>query len=298
MIKDKKKRIPNRVIETKKADYALRGNPSEISITWLGHSTVYFEINGLRILTDPVLSGWASPYPYIGPKSFDYSNNYLAEDLPEIDIVLLSHDHYDHLDYKTMKAIDHKVKQYIMPLGVGAHLESWKIETRKISEFDWWEEITISDITFTACPTRHFSGRGIFDRFKTLWAAWSIKYNHQHVLFGGDSGYYSGFQEIPKRLGAFDLVMLENAAYHKFWYEIHMMPEETYQAFLDLNANYIMPIHWAKFDLSLHPWQEPIERLFNAASKDGKTDKIICPSPGERFILNKEFPKDLWWRAY
>jgi L-ascorbate metabolism protein UlaG (beta-lactamase superfamily) len=287
-------RVPNQPIPSVPLDIAglEAGNP-EFRAVWLGHSTMLVVIDGVVILTDPVFSEQASPLPF-GAKAFDYIEPYSLEDLPPVDIVLISHDHYDHLDYKTIVALKDQVPQFVVPLGVGAHLERWGVAPEKIVEADWWVSHSHGSLNLTATPARHFSGRGLTDRMETLWASWVIEGSSAKVFYGGDSGYWDGFLEIGERFGPFDLVMLECGAYNKAWPTVHMMPEETAQAASDLGAMALLLIHWAKFNLSLHSWTEPIERL---SATDLGDIRLHNPRPGQRIGLSEDIVSDLWWKT-
>lgn len=237
----------------------LSSTDSSFSITWLGHSSVLINLANKIILTDPVFSKYASPVPFTN-KSFKFSNNITAEDLPDIDYLLISHDHYDHLDMKTIQDLDVKVKVYYVPLGVDAHLISWGVSPNKIVVADWWDEFKVDgNILFAATPARHFSGRGL-DRNSTLWCSWVIKSDEGDIYFGADSGYGSHFKAIGDKYGPFNLTMIECGQYNKNWPNIHAMPEQSVQANIDLQGEKMMAIHWSKFQLSLHSWTEPIER--------------------------------------
>lgn len=269
-------------------------NPEAMTITWLGHSTVLIEMDGVTILTDPIFSGKASPIPFMGPKAFPGTSVLPVDEIPPVDIVLISHDHYDHLDHETIVVLKDKVKTFIMPLGVGAHLEKWGVSPDQIIERDWWETVEKNNLVFTAAPARHFSGRGLTTRNTTLWCAWAIKGRQHNIFFGGDSGYFDGFKTIGKKLGPFDLAMLECGAYSEYWPDVHMLPEETAQAALDVQGRVLMPIHWAKFNLSLHSWTEPVERLSAKAEELGVP--LTTPMIGERFVVGEVLVSDVWWR--
>jgi L-ascorbate metabolism protein UlaG (beta-lactamase superfamily) len=232
---------------------------SSFKITWFGHSSVLINMGGKVILTDPVFNTYASPIPYFN-KSFKYSNPIIASDLPDVDYLLISHDHYDHLDRKTIQDLDEKVKMYYVPLGVDAHLKRWGVNSEKIVVADWWDEFKIDEnLIFASTPARHFSGRG-FNRNSTLWCSWVIKSNEGSVYFGADSGYGKHFKMIGEKYGPFDLTMIECGQYNENWANIHAMPEQSVQAHIDLKGEKMMTIHWSKFQLSLHSWTEPIER--------------------------------------
>lgn len=248
------------------------------NLTWFGHSSVLLNIDNQNILIDPVFSSYASPVPGTN-KSFNYSNNYSADEMPEIDILVISHDHYDHLDKSTIEDIDSKVTQYIVPLGVKAHLTRWGIDGNKITEADWWDEIIINEkLMLAATPARHFSGRGIV-RNNTLWCSWVISSDKGNVFFGGDSGYGSHFKTIGEKYGPFDLTMIECGQYNKRWKSIHAMPEESVQANIDLQGKLMLPIHNSKFQLALHSWTDPIERARKASKELGVN--LLEPVIGE-----------------
>ncbi|MFA9391428.1 MAG: MBL fold metallo-hydrolase [Prolixibacteraceae bacterium] len=261
-------------------------------ITWLGHSTLLIRMNNLTIITDPVFSQRASLFQNLGPKKFDYSHEYTLEELPEIDVVVISHDHYDHLDYEAIRYLRSRVKKFITPLGVGAHLEHWGVDSAKIEEYDWWESANIAGVKFTATPGRHFTGRLFADRFKTLWCGWAIVAGNEKLYFSGDSGYFDGFKVIGERLGPFDFSFVECGQYSKYWPYIHMMPEESVQAALDVKSKRAMPIHWGKFKLSIHTWFEPPTRFIKEADEKGL--EVATPKIGQTFTLD-EFPVEEWW---
>ncbi|MBF0377618.1 MAG: MBL fold metallo-hydrolase [Desulfamplus sp.] len=270
-----------------------------LRVTWFGHSTCLIEIDGKVIITDPMFSDRASPLSFIGPKRFTTDVDFQIQDLPKIDIVVISHDHYDHLDYDTIRYLRDKSEQFYVPLGVKQYLESWGVSPEKVVELDWWEENSYNGLRFAATPTRHFSGRGL-RRDRTLWASWVIIGTKQRLYFGGDSGYFDGFKKIGEKYGPFDLTMLESGAYNNAWADIHMMPEETVQAHLDLDGEILLPIHWGKFNLSLHPWREPIERLLAEAKIKGV--RAITPIQGEAIVLSEQYETETaqyvvnrWW---
>lgn len=285
----KKDKNPSKPLPSKKFN---KINVKDNSYTWLGHSTILIKTENITIITDPLFNR-ASPIPIFG-KPFKIENPISIEDLPEIDVVIISHDHYDHLDHKAIKELNSKVKMFFVPLGVKAHLQSWGIDENKIIEKDWYEDLDYNEIKFTLTPTRHFSGRGITNRDSTLWGSWVIKSKSQTIYFGGDSGYSKEFKKIGKNYGPFDIVFLENGAYNDAWSQIHMKPEETVQASIDLKAKVLFPIHWSKFDLSLHPWDEPIIRL----TKEAEIQNVTTATPliGETFTL-KKLPQTKWWES-
>ncbi len=266
-------------------------NSAQPVITWFGHSSYLIKINNKTILVDPVFSGNAAPVSFM-IKAFKGTDVYSVEDLPPIDILLLTHDHYDHLDHKTVKKLNTKVKKIACSLGLGSHLEHWGISKNKITELDWWETFNDGDITLTSAPTRHFTGRGI-KRGQTLWASFVLNTPNYNLFLGGDSGYDKHFKEIGEKFGPFDIAILESGQYNKLWPNIHMMPEETVQASIDLKAKVLLPVHWAKFSLAMHPWNEPIERIVKKANE--LKVKITTPMIGEPVVLGTSLPDKTWW---
>jgi len=271
-------------------------DPDNFSFTWFGHSSILLKIDGKTLLIDPVFSDRASMFSFMGPKRFPYSNYMNVDLLPEVDAVLISHDHYDHLDYETMLKLKDKVDRFYVPLSVGAHLEKWGIPSQNIVELNWWDSTDFDSIALVFTPSRHFSGRGLNNRFSTLWGAWVIQGSKEKIFFGGDSGYFPGFKKIGEKYGPFDLAFLECGAYNENWSEIHMMPEEAVQASKDLKSKLLMPIHWGKFNLALHPWKEPIQR----AIKKGEelNVNIITPEIGEMVTLDDQLMTTHWWTNY
>jgi L-ascorbate metabolism protein UlaG (beta-lactamase superfamily) len=260
-------------------------------ITWFGHSAALLEMEGKRILLDPMFGPTASPVSFFG-KRFDYTSPIDMDQFTNIDALVISHDHYDHLDYGSVLKLNPEVKHFFVPLGVGAHLERWGVDSAKITELDWWESAEVDGITYTPAPARHFSGRGISDRNKTLWASWMVKGKHTNIYFSGDSGYGPHFKEIGQRFGPFNLAMMECGQYNEKWKAIHMMPEQTMQAFLDVQGEVLMPIHWGAFDLSVHPWTESVERLNRANSTSAF---IATPAIGTRYPVDAHPPTTAWW---
>ncbi|MCG8308130.1 MAG: MBL fold metallo-hydrolase [Cytophagales bacterium] len=261
-------------------------------ITWYGHSAISVKMDGKHILLDPMFGDAASPVSFMA-KRFKYAKPIDVELLPKIDAVILSHDHYDHLDYTSIMKLKDRVNHYYTPLGVGSHLKEWGIGKEKITELDWWESSNIDNIEITAAPARHFSGRGLTDRNKTQWASWVLRGNHEKIYFSGDSGYGPHFKEIGEKHGPFDFAMMECGQYNEKWEEIHMLPEQTVRATMDVQSASMMPIHWSAFNLSLHTWTDPVERAVKAAQSNGI--KIITPGIGERFSPGKYSDKDTYW---
>ncbi len=264
------------------------------TIVWFGHSSYLIKYKGTSVLVDPVFSGHASPVSFIN-KAFAGADAYHANEMPGIDMLIITHDHYDHLDYETIGKLASKFKHIYTSLGVGAHLERWGIEASKITEFDWWQSETISaDITLTATPARHFSGRA-FARGKALWSSFVLQIGDAKFFIGGDSGYDDQFKAIGEKFGPFDIALLECGQYDKDWPYIHMFPEQTAQATEDLKAKVLLPVHWAKFVMSLHAWDEPITRLSKAAPFHPFT--LTTPHIGEPVVLGTDLPHSAWWQS-
>ena len=265
----------------------------EVSITWLGHSTIFIRSNDVTLITDPVFGDHGAGPLSLGPRPFAYENTYSIEQLPEIDYVFISHDHYDHLDMKTAKYL--KNSQFFVPLGVKSHLLVWGIDEDNIQEFDWYDEVEISsDLNAVMTPARHFSGRGIFNGDSTLWASWVLNLHDENIYFSGDTGYMEEFAEIGERYGPFDIAFLESGQYNIAWKEIHMMPDEVVKAGLDLKADVILPIHNSKYELALHRWDEPLEKVSTIGFENNLT--VATPLIGQNFVLGDPVPMDAWWR--
>lgn len=258
----------------------------------LGHSSVLMRIDSNWILTDPVFSERASPIQWAGPKRF-HPAPITANSLPYIDIVIISHDHYDHLDKATIKAIDEKVGVFVTPLKVGDRLQNWGISREKIIQLDWWQSVSLNNIEFVSTPSQHFSGRGLLDRNQTLWSSWVILGSKHRIFFSGDSGYFSGFKSIGERYGPFDFTLMEAGAYNSLWSDIHMTPEESVQAHIDLQGKFMIPIHNGTFDLSMHPWYEPLERISAITANRGV--QLVTPAFGEQVVLDAPSLKNRWW---
>lgn len=290
------KREPSSELAIKLIDPKIFNQPVKngVRITWLGHSAILIEMEGYRILTDPVFSERASPFQWIGPKRF-HPVPVTAQDLPELDVIVISHDHYDHLDYHTIKKLAQKTKKFIVPLGVGVHLLKWGISANKIIERDWWQEAKVYDnLKFVATPAQHFSGRSLFDRNTTLWSSWVIKSDKHSIYFSGDTGMFGEFKTIGKRYGPFDYTLLHVGAYSNNWPDVHMTPEEAVQAHIQLKGKVFVPIHWGTFSLAFHDWNEPPERLFKAATMEKL--KFVIPMAGQH-ISNSSLPAVTpWWR--
>ena len=271
---------------TKKVSSGLR-------VTWLGHSTVLLELDGLKVLTDPVFGARASPLSFAGPKRFHPVPATLDE-LPELDAVLLSHDHYDHLCRPTMEALAKKSMPIITALGVGAHLVAMGVDPKRITELDWDESVEVKGLRFTATPSQHFSGRGVHDRNSTLWASWVIQTANRKVFFSGDTGLTEQFKDIGAKYGPFELVMLEVGAWHPSWGTIHLGPENALKAFQMLGGGTLLPVHWGTFNLAMHAWDEPAETLVKLATEQKL--RVITPKLGLVFEPSQLESAAPWWR--
>lgn len=253
----------------------------ENQLVWLGHSTVYFRTAGVNIVTDPVFYR-ASPIP-LGGKPFQYKFPVTSDSVKNADVVVISHDHYDHLEMRTIKALSASVHTFLVPLGVKAHLQKWGVDSEKIVELDWYESTHVRGVKFVLTPARHFSGRGLSDRYETLWGSWVIKSDGLNVYFSGDGGYSPEFKKVGELHGPFDVALMESGAYDKDWNQIHMFPEQAIQAAMDINAKTVLPIHWGKFDLARHNWLEPLLRSQVAANQSNIS--LLTPKVGEVISL-------------
>jgi L-ascorbate metabolism protein UlaG (beta-lactamase superfamily) len=269
-----------------------------LRLTWMGHSSVLAEIDGSRILFDPVWGERCSPFAFIGPRRLHPVPLPLAAVGP-VDAVVISHDHYDHLDLPTIKALAGMDTVFAVPLGVGAHLERWGVDEARLRELDWQESTRIAGLTLTATPARHFCGRGLRNPQHALWASWSVKGERHRIFHSGDTGYFPGFKDIGAAHGPFDATMIQIGAYSEFWPDIHMTPDEGLRAHLDLQGDRttgaLLPIHWGTFNLAPHPWVEPGEWTMRAAYQAGVP--LAAPRPGQPFEPADPPPVDPWWRA-
>jgi len=272
----------------------LLGAPDQ-SLWRLGHSTMLLKLDGQFWLTDPVFAERASPFQFLGPKRF-HAPPIAIDELPDIKAVILSHDHYDHLDRAAILALAPKVEHFLTPLGVGDRLIAWGVPVAKVQQFDWWQGTTIGGLRLVATPAQHFSGRGLSDGNRTLWASWALMTADTRVFFSGDSGYFDGFKTIGERFGPFDLTMVETGAYDADWPDVHMQPEQSLQAHIDLRGRWLMPIHNGTFDLALHPWIEPFERISELAAAQDLP--LTAPRMGERLAIHSPAPSQAWWRAH
>ncbi|MEU6819849.1 MBL fold metallo-hydrolase [Streptomyces atriruber] len=270
-----------------------------LRVTWMGHSSVLVEIDGQRVLFDPVWGERCSPFSFAGPKRL-HPVPVPLEALGPVDVVVISHDHYDHLDMPTIKALTGTDTVFAVPLGVGAHLERWGVPADRLRELDWHESAKVAGLTLTATPARHFCGRGLRNQQHTLWASWVVAGSEHRVYHSGDTGYFDGFREIGAEHGPFDATMIQIGAYSDFWPDIHMTPEEGVRAHLDLQGGQprgvLLPIHWGTFNLAPHAWSEPGEGTMAAARRAGVA--LALPCPGEPFEPGAgSVPAAPWWRG-
>lgn len=285
---------PSEALAIRKIDSLSVANFTDSTrLIWFGHSAFLLQMNGKHILIDPMLGDVPAPHPWLGENRFS-GLPIEIEQLPTIDAVLISHDHYDHLDYESIKKLSGKVSHYYVPLGVGVHLEAWGVSRDLITELDWWQETHFHDLKLVCTPAQHFSGRKFSNGQSTLWSSWVIQSNTENIFFSGDSGYGDHFTEIGTKYGPFDIALMECGQYNTLWPDVHMFPEETAQAGVDLRAKAIMPIHWGGFKLSMHSWTDPIERVTQKASELGIP--LVTPRIGESIPFDQlPAPNGVWW---
>lgn len=290
------KRVPATPLPVVDPIETWRTKPSSgLRLTWLGHSTLVIEIDGVRVLTDPVWVQRASPLQFAGPKRF-HPPPVALKALPPLDAVILSHDHYDHADRATLAKLAELQKMpFITSLGVGDRLERWGLSARRITELDWWETADVNGVTITAAPAQHFSGRGIRDRNTTLWSSFHLRGPNSSFFYGADSGLTSEYADIAARLGPFDAVALEIGAHHPAWGDIHLGPEGALRARAMLRTGVLLPIHWSTFNLAVHPWSEPAELVFRGAMAAGVP--LLMPRLGEPAEPSRAERVEPWWRA-
>jgi L-ascorbate metabolism protein UlaG (beta-lactamase superfamily) len=270
------------------------------SLFRLGHSTLLLKLRGGFWITDPVFAERASPVQWMGPRRF-HAPPIALEDLPPLRGVILSHDHYDHLDRDTVVQLAQSAEVFLTPLGVGDRLIAWGVPAEKVRQFDWWRGAMFDGVRFTATPAQHFSGRGFFDGDRTLWASWVIDDVAEadgeglRLFFSGDTGYFDGFKEIGRRFGPFDVTMIETGAYDPQWAYVHMLPEQTVQAHQDLRGRWLLPVHNGTFDLAMHGWRDPFERVTALSAE--RDIALATPMMGEPFDLAAPQPTNAWWRA-
>lgn len=284
---------PIPVVTRSRADFGevARG---ALRATWLGHSTSIIEIDGIRVLIDPVWADRASPVQFAGPKRF-FEPPLPIDELPKLDVVLLSHDHYDHLDKSAVRTLARGGAAFVVPTGVGNRLSKWGIDPAQITEVGWWDAVQVGEVTITATPAQHFSGRSMLmnDRNRTLWCGYVLKGPERNVYYAGDTGWFDGFTEIGERLGPFDLTLIEVGAYNRLWADVHIGPEQGVRAVRTVRGGLMIPVHWGTFDLAMHGWTEPIERVLVAAATQGV--RVAVPKPGESVDPSDPPPLERWW---
>ena len=285
--------VPAQAIPVQKLSRADLDAAPDNTVFRLGHSTVLLKMNGAFWLTDPVFARRASPFPFMGPARF-HAPPIALDELPPLAAVILSHDHYDHLDQDAVLALANRTDHFITPLGVGDRLVKWGIPAAKVRQLDWWRGLTIGGLTLTCTPAQHFSGRTLADGNSTLWCSWVIASASYRVFFSGDSGYFRGFKAIGDRFGPFDLTMIETGAYDADWPDVHMQPEQTLQAHIDLRGDVLLPIHNGTFDLAFHSWHEPLDRI--AALADAQGQKLATPVIGQGLGLAAAHVDLRWWQ--
>jgi len=286
--------VPRAPIPVQPLDAAMLAAAPDASLFRLGHSTLLLKLAGGFWLTDPVFSERASPVQWAGPKRFHAPPIAIA-DLPPITGVILSHDHYDHLDAAAVRELAPKVALFIAPLGVGDRLVAWGVPAGKVRQLDWWQQTMFAGVRLVAAPAQHFSGRGLSDGNSTLWASWVILTGEQRLFFSGDTGYHAGFKTIGERFGPFAVTFMETGAYDAQWPDVHMQPEQTLQAHLDLRGRWLMPLHNGTFDLAMHAWHEPLDRILALAQAHAVP--LATPAMGERLSLARPQAGTRWWQA-
>ncbi|WP_044201202.1 MBL fold metallo-hydrolase [Flammeovirga sp. OC4] len=270
--------------------------PETPKCAWYGHSALFLQLGGKNILIDPMLGPDASPIGPITTKRFSENSLSIIDQFPKIDVLMMTHDHYDHLDLASIEKLIPKTNQFIVGLGIKRHLVSWGIDENKITEMDWWDTIKVDNIDITYTPSRHFSGRGLTDRAKSLWGGWVFKTEEHSIYWSGDGGYGEHFKEIGEKLGPFDWGFMEDGQYNENWHLIHMFPEESVQAAIDAKVKNAFPVHWGGFVLALHSWKDPIERFVSEAKK--KNQKIFTAPIGKVVLMGQNDELNGWWENH
>lgn len=274
----------------------LQKKTKHARFTWFGHSTFLVEIEGKNLMIDPMLSAVPSPVQRIGRKRYSKGLPLTIPELPVLDGVLITHDHYDHLDYQSIKKIKNKVKTFYVPLGVSAHLMAWGVPKAHIQELNWYESASLAGIKLTLTPSHHYSGRSLTDRFQSLWGGWIIKGTYDNIYLSGDGGYGAHFKEIGAQYGPFDFAMIECGQYSRYWRQNHLFPEQSAQVALEVKAKLVMPIHWGAFTLAMHSWTAPVERFLKRIEALGIP--VTTPKIGQQLVLDPavEKPSSTWWK--
>jgi L-ascorbate metabolism protein UlaG (beta-lactamase superfamily) len=292
------KHLPADSVDIKKA---FPTEQNGLHVTWLGHSSFLMQIDGVRVLIDPVFGNDVSPVPLLGIKRFQKKSPVSTKDLPFIDAFFSSRGHRDHLERKTIEELADNVGFFLTPLGVGGILREWGIDSTKIHEYNWWQEGAVKGLSgqtlkFACTPARHFSGRGLTDWNKTLWASWVFIGSEHKVFYSGDTSYGFHFRQIGHHFGPFDLTLIENGQYSVHWRYSHIMPEDGVKAHLELKGKYMLPVHWGSFNLSLHDWWEPVERASKEAESKGV--KLLTPRVGQTLVIGENLLTDSWWKIF
>jgi len=287
-------KVPEAPVPVVPVDPAVFDTPpdSGLRVTWFGHSSSLVEIDGARVLIDPIWADRVSPFRWAGVRRW-YDAPLAIEDLPPLDAILISHDHYDHLDRSTVEALRERDTRWVVPLGVGSHLEYWGVPADRIVELDWWDETAVAGLEVVCTPARHASGRSPVDNNKTLWAGFVLRTEGHRVYYSGDTGLFPGLREIGQRLGPFDLTMIESGAYDAAWPDWHIGPEQAVLAHRWVGGGLLLPVHWGLFNLSTHGWTEPAERVMAAAAHAGVP--VVIPRPGQSFEPADPPPPSRWW---
>lgn len=291
---DKKDREPKQALPVAAFDKAaFLADDVPFKYVWYGHSALLIRMNGKTLLIDPMMGPNAAPIAPFTVSRFSKNTLDIIDDWPEIDLLLLSHDHYDHLDLASFEKIMPKVKQYFVALGCKRHLTYWGAPEEAVKEFDWWQHKNFDDISITFTPTRHFSGRGLKDRAKSLWGGWALRTATDNIYFSGDGGHGRHFKEVGRRLGPFNFGFMECGQYNENWHLIHMFPEESVKAALEARVKVATPVHWAGFSLAQHTWRDPAERFAKAATNDGLP--VTFPELGKVYTVHEVADKH-WWK--
>lgn len=293
-LKKAPERTPEKPIEIEAFDKLKFSENDKPKFIWYGHSVLLLQLNGKNLLIDPMFGPDASPIGPIRTKRFSENTLEIIDRLPAIDAVLFTHDHYDHIDLASIEKLKTKVETFFVGLGIAKHLERWEIAAENIREFDWWDHFTFQGIEITYTPSRHFTGRGVADRAKSLWGGWVFKTKNESVYWSGDGGYGKHFKTIGEKLGPFDIAFMECGQYNENWHQIHLHPEESVQAAIDAKAQKIVPVHWAGFKLALHSWKEPAERFVKEAEL--KNIPVLTPKIGVVVSFTEKYENELWYK--
>ena len=289
---DREPKAPLAVVPFSREEFLKEGEGGRF--VWFGHSVLLLRLQGMTVLVDPMFGPNAAPISPVAVRRYSIDTLRVIEELPDVDVCLLTHDHYDHLDYESIRRLRSKVGRFLLPLGVGRHLLAWGVAEAKVHEYDWWEETTMDGLSLTFTPSRHFSGRGLTDRAKSLWGGWALRGERERVWLSGDGGYGAHLKEIGDRLGPFDLAFMECGQYNEAWHALHMYPEESVRAAVDARAARVVPVHWGAFSLAQHTWREPVERFLTEAER--LEVPCLVPRLGQLVAMAEPFEPVTWWR--